>query len=62
LARIAAQKTNDRSQNYHPDPASAEGDPAAHPASIFNISALPLVSPAHRFSPKNFVLTSVVVS
>ena len=52
LARIAAEEADDRRKNQNADPAPAQGHSASHATTIFNISALPLVSPAHLFSPK----------
>jgi hypothetical protein len=59
LARIAAEQTYNSRQDQHADPAAPKRHSASHAATVFYITALPLVSPTHQLSPETFSLTYV---
>jgi hypothetical protein len=62
LPRVAAEQTNYRSKDEHAYASTTQCNTASHSATIFNVRALSLVSPAHSFpdsSPARMLTTNV---
>jgi hypothetical protein len=62
LPRIAAEQAHDRGKDQYADASAADSDSASHSSTVFDVRALPLISPAHMNLPQSKLLRSCILT